>query len=403
FTNHDLSGSGIALLLLAGPALIWFLCFLSIKNALDARQKPLLNLLSSSLNANAEIKITEAKDSKLFLEKAPNNYKSRKMLPAVSLILHLLPLILGAEAVIQLSNYVHEQAFKQWRDGNYAYSESLCRPAMFFADTFLAGNKAERAYSTYVLAECCRCQGKWQEAENLYKKAINLYDSNDIEMAAWAYDNLGRVYEGESKLIQAEENYNKAISLWKKSSSYQEPVIARALNRLSLLHAKMNLMEQAEAEAREVLERDRKVMKDYKIDNQILSADYNDLGVIQSLEGKAKEALASLEESLEIKKQAKKDSAYSYSEQMLREAISERNIAEVYKSMNNTSQAAARTVKANADIDAAAKSIQRADFPTRSMQKLRRYLLPTYEYPNCFKRSDISIQEMKTGFVDDSK
>ena len=118
----------------------------------------------------------------------------------------------------------------------------------------------------YNLGRLYQNQSKLVEAEAEYKKAIEL----DPKYSP-AHYNLGLLYQYQGKLVEAEAKYNKAIELNPKNSS--------AHNNLGLLHENQGKLVEAEAEYKKAIELDPKN-----------SVAHNNLGIIYKKQGKLDEA-----------------------------------------------------------------------------------------------------------------
>ena len=127
-------------------------------------------------------------------------------------------------------------------------------------------------------------QRKYNEAEENFKKAIEINPQNDS-----AYYNLGNIYKRQQKYNEAEESYKKAIEINPQNDS--------AYNNLGILYQLQQKYSNAEESYKKAIE----------INPQNDSAYYN-LGIIYQQQQKYSNAEESYKKAIEINPQ--KDSAY---------------------------------------------------------------------------------------------
>ncbi len=295
------------LFLVVVPAAVWIAAFIAIRRSVQSKQDPFVNTLCSSLQAQKVQTITENLPS-IVLERAKGkSIQSGKIVSAVWLTLHAIPFLAGFGVANYLTDYLHNRAWNAWVNGNYAESESYCRPIMQVTELFYSGDQSRQAYAYYILAENLRCQGKLDEALEFYNKAKALQEKTldrDNPILAWTYDNIGKIYDAQNN-PQAVDYYSKAIDIWKKSNPPQEALIARSLNRLALYHAKQGdptQLELAEQEQLDALSRDSQSfpLTDGR-KSMTVAEDLNDLAVIYLAGSKFKSAEKLLNESIDIK------------------------------------------------------------------------------------------------------
>ena len=380
------------LLLVAIPGSIWLVAFFLIRNAIKDKQDPFVNALCSSLQAQKVAATTETMPAVIIERPTERAINSRRIISATWLALHVVPLITGFGIANFVNDYLHNRAWSAWLNGQYAESESYCRPIMQLTELFYAGDEGKQAYAYYILAENLRCQDKLDEALQYYSKAKliqeKMFDRNNPTLA-WTYDNIGKIYDIQNN-PQAVEYYNKAIDIWKKSNPPEETLIARTLNRLALYHAKQNdpaQLELAEEEQLDALSRDRETItvRNEKT-SMTIAEDLNDLAVIYLAENKLKDAERTIKEAISIKEKYDRSP-----ENTIRLANS---YANYYFAQSRSGGVTANKVDGLMTAQNLYNSAGVSAEPGTIFSSIKKRLRPHIEFPHKDRRSDIRFDEI---------
>ena len=108
-------------------------------------------------------------------------------------------------------------------------------------------NDLETAEALYDHALECQTRGEYDEAENLYKRALGIREEvlGEHSDTAITLYKLATMYNSFDRLEEAEELYNRALEICKKVLGAHQ-VTADTLNGLALLHDKQGMFEEAE-------------------------------------------------------------------------------------------------------------------------------------------------------------
>lgn len=210
----------------------------------------------------------------------------------------VLPSLLGIGLALLVAVGTHSLAWKYWCKGEYAKSENLCRPVQMIVHYTLGENNSIAADTNYYLAECLRCQGKNEEAIELYQRSLRQIETFLGDRHFYIADNcynLARVYDAQEKYTQAQQYYEKAI----KTLHNQYPTflgLARMHNRLAFVLLKQDDISGAEREQREAVRIDRLYGK-----TQGVAENLNDLGCILYHKNELQAAMEIFAESLDLK------------------------------------------------------------------------------------------------------
>jgi tetratricopeptide (TPR) repeat protein len=98
---------------------------------------------------------------------------------------------------------------------------------------------AKYGFALYNLAVVYREQGKYADAEGLYKRALAIYEKTrgaDHPDVANILNNLAGVYWDQGKYADAEELFKRVLTIEEKASGAGHPDVATTLNNLALVY-----------------------------------------------------------------------------------------------------------------------------------------------------------------------
>ncbi|KAJ8598954.1 hypothetical protein CTAYLR_009933 [Chrysophaeum taylorii] len=152
------------------------------------------------------------------------------------------------------------------------------------------------------LALLLRDQGKLEEAEPLFRRAIEIgkvtLGENHPDLAKWR-SNLGGLLEHQGKYDEAEPLYRRAIEIGKVTLGENHPGLATWLNNLGGLLHKKGKLEEAEPLFRRALKIDEEALGP---SHPMVATDLNNLAVFMSNQGKLEEAELMFRRAVEIGK-----------------------------------------------------------------------------------------------------
>ena len=122
--------------------------------------------------------------------------------------------------------------------GRYAESEKSWIAALEQANTF-GDDHLLLATSLNNLAELYRTQGKYEEAEPLYKRSLTIREKSlgpEASGVAGSLNNLALLYHTQGKYEQAEPLFQRSLTIWEKALGPTHPNVATSLNNLAALY-----------------------------------------------------------------------------------------------------------------------------------------------------------------------
>ena len=139
-------------------------------------------------------------------------------------------------------------AFEAYQRGDYAEAEKQWSGALKAAEEF--GLEDPRlATSLNNLALLYEAQGKYVEAEPLYKRALAIDEKAvgpEHPEVATILDNLASLYDAQGRYAEAEPLHKRALAIAEKALGSEHPDTATSLNNLALLYQDQGKYAEAE-------------------------------------------------------------------------------------------------------------------------------------------------------------
>ena len=140
--------------------------------------------------------------------------------------------------------------------GKYADAEGLYRRALAIREKVLGSSHADVAGTLSNLANVYSAQGKYADAEGLYRRALAIYEKAlgaSHPDVAGTLNNLALVYQAQGKYANAEGLYKRALAVYEKALGADHPDVAQTLNNLAVVHGSLGKYAQAEGLYRRAL------------------------------------------------------------------------------------------------------------------------------------------------------
>ena len=129
-----------------------------------------------------------------------------------------------------------------YAQGKYAEAEPLYRDALKMNQRLFKGDHPDVETSLNNLAALLESQGKYAEAEPLYRDALKMNQrlfKGDHPSAAISLNNLARLLQAQGKFVEAETLSRNALQMYQRLFKGDHPDLAGILNNLAaLLHSR---------------------------------------------------------------------------------------------------------------------------------------------------------------------
>jgi tetratricopeptide (TPR) repeat protein len=140
--------------------------------------------------------------------------------------------------------------------------------------------------------------GRLNEAEESFQKAISLYESiGDTASLSIALNNLGSVYKARGDLNKAIEAYQKSLAISEKIFGSSHPDTATSLNNLASVYAAMGDLDKAESLFMKALEINKSI---FGSEHPRTASSLNNLASVYRYRGDLSSALEAYERALSI-------------------------------------------------------------------------------------------------------
>jgi len=188
------------------------------------------------------------------------------------------------------------------------------------------------ASSLNNLALLYRNQGRYTEAEALYKRALaiakKVFGFDHPKLSIYQ-NNLALLYKNQSRYAEAELLYKRNLEIDKKLLGFEHPKVAISLNNLASLYSDLERYDEAELLYKQALEISKKALG---INHLEIATYFNNLAFLYSEQGLYEEAEQLYKRSLAIFTKL-----LAYKHPYLAQTL--HNLAIIYKRQHKTSQA----------------------------------------------------------------
>jgi len=142
------------------------------------------------------------------------------------------------------------------KQGKYADAEDLYKRALAIFEKARGTSQDLLAETLYNLANVYIHQGKYADAENLYKRALAIYEKvpgTSQGVMANVLSSLGLVYDKQGKYADADGLYKRALAIREKMLGTDHPDVANILNNLAAVYVAQGKYADAEGAYKRVL------------------------------------------------------------------------------------------------------------------------------------------------------
>jgi tetratricopeptide (TPR) repeat protein len=144
-----------------------------------------------------------------------------------------------AEKALDQANQFNQQAINLYQAGRYEEAESLYQRALEIREQNLAPNHPNIANSLSHLATLYSAQGFYREAESLHQRALEIYEQTlgpshrDTTTVA---NNLAELYRLQGRYSEAESLHRRTLAIREQTLGPNHPNTATSLNNLAFLY-----------------------------------------------------------------------------------------------------------------------------------------------------------------------
>jgi tetratricopeptide (TPR) repeat protein len=199
-----------------------------------------------------------------------------------------------------LALYFNNLAELYRSQGRYEEAEPLYKQALTLYQKLLGDRHPDVAIIINNLAVLYKSQGRYEEAEPLYKQALALKQEllGDRHLSvATSINNLAVLYDSQGRYEEAEPLYKQALSLIQELLGARHPDVATSINNLAFLYSSQGRYEEAEPLLKQALALRQELLGD-RHPNVAISL--NNLAALYDSQGRYEEAEPLYLKALEI-------------------------------------------------------------------------------------------------------
>jgi tetratricopeptide (TPR) repeat protein len=185
--------------------------------------------------------------------------------------------------------------------GRYTEAEPLYKQALEMRQKLLGSEHPDIATSLNNLAALYQAQGRYTEAEAFSKKALEMYKKllgADHPNVAASLNNLVALYQAQGRYTEAEAFSKKALEMYKKLLGPKHPDIATSLNNLAALYQAQGRYQEAEIFYKKALEMYKELPD---AEHPDVANPLNNLAALYQAQGRYREAEPLYKQALEMR------------------------------------------------------------------------------------------------------
>jgi len=200
-----------------------------------------------------------------------------------------------------------DAGFKAYRTGQIyeavqSFTDALLIARRLYPNDEYPDGHAELATSLNNLAGICQAEGRYADAEPLYREALamfkRLYKGDHLTVATFL-NNLASLLKEKGRYAESESLYQDALAMQKRLFKGDHLDVATSLNNLSRLYQAQGRYADAEPLCRNALDMFKRL---FKGDHSYVATSLNNLGLLYQAQRKYADAEPVYRESLEIQK-----------------------------------------------------------------------------------------------------
>ena len=175
--------------------------------------------------------------------------------------------------------------------GRYAEAEPLYRRSLKIAEAALGPDHPDVALSLNNLAGLYELQGRYADAEPLIRRSLKIKEAKlgpDHPDVAQSLNNLALLYESQGRYAEAEPLFRRSLTIREATLGPDHPDVAAALNNLAVLYESQGRYADAEPLIRRSLKIDEAKLGP---DHPDVATDLNNLAALQVEQGQWTEAV----------------------------------------------------------------------------------------------------------------
>jgi tetratricopeptide (TPR) repeat protein len=183
--------------------------------------------------------------------------------------------------------------------GDLLGADTSLQSALRLAQRNFGAGSLETARSLWGLGELRHAQGRFNDAEGLYKRGLTLFETQHASPTdvSWLLDDLAKIYEREQQWALAKLTYERALDIDRHLLGEDHPRIAVHLHNLAFVTENLGELIQAEVLYRDAISRQERIYGDH---HPVTASFWGNFGLLLQREGRLGEAEPYLRRALAV-------------------------------------------------------------------------------------------------------
>ena len=183
--------------------------------------------------------------------------------------------------------------------GDLGGADTSLQSALRLAQSNFGAGSLETARSLWGLGELRHAQGRFNDAEGLYKRGLTLFETQHAAPTdvSWLLDDLAKIYEREQQWALAKITYERALDIDRHLLGEDHPRIAVHLHNLAFVTENLGELKQAEVLYRDAINRQERIYGEH---HPITASAWGNFGLLLQREGRLSEAEPYLRRALAV-------------------------------------------------------------------------------------------------------
>ena len=183
--------------------------------------------------------------------------------------------------------------------GDLIGADSSLQSALRLAQSNFGAGSLETARSLWGLGELRYAQGRFNDAEGLYKRGLTVFETQHAAPTdvSWLLDDLAKIYEREQQWALAKLTYERALDIDRHLLGEDHPRIAVHLHNLAFVTENLGELKTAEVLYRDAISRQERIYGEH---HPVTASAWGNFGLLLQREGRLSEAEPYLRRALAV-------------------------------------------------------------------------------------------------------
>jgi eukaryotic-like serine/threonine-protein kinase len=178
-------------------------------------------------------------------------------------------------------------------------ADGSLQDALRLAQSRYGAASLDTARALWELGELRHAQGRFRDAEGLYKRALGIFETQHASPTdvSWLLDDLGKIYEREQQWPLARRTYERALEIDRQLLGADHPRVAVHLHNLAFVMENLGDVRRAEELYRDAIQRNERAYGEH---HPVTATAWGNYGLLLQRLGRLQEAESYLRRALNV-------------------------------------------------------------------------------------------------------